>query len=449
MAKEIITHKIHDWSKIDEKEGFWGRIDLLRPDVNLGIHRYNNDLRTSGMVGVSRLFDKNNMPLQDNSKEHILIITSKYGLNPWHMLETVMLDDEYDVYMAEMTDEKRFLFKIFYDQPLIRLPQDTDIDIDAEILFALSYVNSCHSLCKKGLKKSLIYHEENFTAKVRGKIDVNRNIKHNTARGRSDKFYCRYIDFTDDNVENRIVKAALLKCQTILKEKFWDESLVKGKINYCLNSLRRVTKSLISNTDFNTSNVGGLYSYYKPVIQQARAILSLNFQNYYDQATEAGKKYIYTIPYAINMETLFEYYARTELKKVLQSSQYRIEKYSRKYYLQQGIDNSGDAEKGIHLMPFCIPDIVIYEDDKPLIVIDAKYKPSERPDRSDSHQLLAYVLLTGAEKCGFIFPGEQTAVREMKTSRDNYLPLAPDYLRYYELFLGNSNEYDELKKALV
>lgn len=29
------------------------------------------------------------------------------------MLETVMLDDEFDVYMAEMTADKRFLFQIF------------------------------------------------------------------------------------------------------------------------------------------------------------------------------------------------------------------------------------------------------------------------------------------------------------------------------------------------
>lgn len=44
MAKDVIIHHIHDWSKIDEKEGFWGRIDLLRPDANFGIHKYNNDL---------------------------------------------------------------------------------------------------------------------------------------------------------------------------------------------------------------------------------------------------------------------------------------------------------------------------------------------------------------------------------------------------------------------
>lgn len=446
MAKEIIAHHINDWSKIDEKEGFWGRIDLLRPDINFGIHRYNNNLWTSGQVGVGRVYDRDGMPLQDNGKEHVLVITSNYGLNPWQMLETVMLDDEYEVYMAELEADKRFLFNIFYDQPVIRLPQN--IDFEAEILFALSYINSCHALCKKGLKKSLIYHEENLTAKLRGKIDVNKNIKHNTARGRSDKFYCRYVDFTDDTIENRIIKAALLRCKSILKEKFKEEASINGKIGYCLNSLRRVKTTPISNTDFNTSNVGGLYSYYKPVIQQARAILSLSFQSHESDYEKRERKYMYTIPYAINMETLFEYYARTELKKALKDSKYRVEQYSRRYYLQKGIYNSDDAEKGIHLMPFCIPDIIIYEDDKPFVVIDAKYKMSGRPDRSDSHQLLAYVLLTGASRCGFVLPGKNTEVKEMVSSGDNYLPLAPHLLRYYELLLGSKSDGEELKKVL-
>ena len=96
MAKEIILHHISDWSKINEKEGFWGRIDLLKPDVNFGIHRYENDLWTSGQVGVGRLYDSRNLPLRENSKEHILIVSSSYGLDPWFMLESVMLDDEYE-----------------------------------------------------------------------------------------------------------------------------------------------------------------------------------------------------------------------------------------------------------------------------------------------------------------------------------------------------------------
>ncbi len=446
MAKEIIPHHIQDWSKIDETEGFWGRVDLLRPEINFGIHRYNNELWTSGQIGVGRLFDRNGISIHDNGKEHILIVSSSYDLEPWYMLETVMLDEEYDAYISELTKEKRSLFTIYYDQPIIRLPQDDRIK--ADILFALSYINSCHALCKKGLKKSLIYHEENFTAKLRGKIDVNRNIKHNSARGRSDKFYCRYVDFTADTVENRIIKVALLKCQSIINEKLKKESFVTGKINYCLNTLKHVKKVLVNNTDFNTTNVGGLYSYYKPVIQQARAILSLDSQGYSNTSKENEKQFVYTIPYSINMETLFEYYARTQLRKALEGSQYTVESYSRKFFLQKEINSTEETEKGIHLMPFCIPDILIMDKEKPVVVIDVKYKMSGRSNRSDSHQLLAYVLLTGANRCGFILPGKKTEVKEMVSSGDNYLPLAPKDLRYYELFLGSSCDSKELMKVL-
>lgn len=147
-------------------------------------------------------------------------------------------------------------------------------------------------------------------------------------------------------------------------------------------------------------------------------------------------------------QTLFEYYARTELKKALKGSEYRVEQYSKKLYLQKDIDNVDDAEKGIHLMSFCIPDIIIYKEDKPVVVIDAKYKLSGRPDRSDSHQLLSYVLLTGADRCGFVLPGEKTEVKEMVSTGDNYLPLAPRILRYYELLLGSKSDSSELQKVL-
>lgn len=99
-------------------------------------------------------------------------------------------------------------------------------------------------------------------------------------------------------------------------------------------------------------------------------------------------------------------------------------------------------------LSFCIPDIIIYDEEKPVAVIDAKYKMSGRPDRSDSHQLLAYVLLTGANRCGFILPGQKTEVKEMVSSGDNYLPLAPHLLRYYELLLGSNSDSEELKKVL-
>lgn len=447
MLKDIILHNIKDWSKIDERESFWGRVDLSAPDSNFGIHRYNNALWTSGQVGVGRLFDRKGMPVQDNGRDHVLAVSSSYELDPWVMLEMVLLDDEYDAYIAELEKDGKYLFRIFYDQPVIRLPHG--FGPEAETLFALSYISSCYALCKKGLKKSLIYHEGNFTAKLRGKINVSRNIKHNSARGRCDKFFCRYIDFTEDNIENRIIKAALLKCKEIIKRRFHEDSSIRKKAVFCLNSLKHVKDTVIANRDFNSAEVGGLYSYYKPLLQQARAILGFKFQSYCEGPVQGEEKPVYTIPYTINMETLFEYYARTILKRTSSAGNYKVERYSKRLFLQKDVLAPVSAEKGIHLIPFCIPDIIITQNDNPVLVIDAKYKMSGRPDRGDSHQLLAYVLLTGADRCGFILPSTETKVREMQTTGDVFLNLSPGNVKYYEMLLGDRGDFATFKSILA
>lgn len=449
MAKGIIVHRIKDWARIDENDGFWGRINLQRPEDNFGIHQYNNGLWTSGMVGVGRVFDVNGVPIHDNGKEHILIVSSSYGMNPWHMLEKVLKDDEYEAYTEELNKENKFLYRIFYDQRLIQLAQEEDSD--AEILYALSFLNACYSLCKKGLKKSLIYKKENYTAKLRGKIDVSKNIKLNTARGRNDKFFCKYVDFTENNVENRIIKAALLKCKATLKQRFQENSSINNRVGFCINTLRHVANTTIINSDFNSVDVSGLYSYYKPVIQQSRAILGQKQYTYVENDGSTAKKSVYTIPYVINMETLFEFYTRTILKETLSADKYKLEKYSQKLFLQKGVGEVEDSEKGIHLMTYCIPDIIICDKKtgEPSMVLDAKYKPDNRPVRADSHQLLAYVLLTGVKRCGFIFPGEVTRLKQMESTNDFYLPLSAEPVRHYELIMGNDGNVDVINKVLL
>lgn len=195
------------------------------------------------------------------------------------------------------------------------------------------------------------------------------------------------------------------------------------------------------------SSVSGLYMYYKPLLAQARCIFN---QKYYSYSAENGhtiSESVYTIPYCINMETLFEFYARSMLKKSIDVDKFVMACYSKRLFLQDGATKIEESEKGIHIIPYCIPDIIIKYKDTNLsvIVIDAKYKPHERTARFDTHQLLSYVLLTGVQKCGFIFPGMETKVKQMVTSEAGYLPLCPKDLKYYEMILGTSaiaHEYD-------
>jgi len=439
MARDIIPLELNDWSQLNTSEEFLSDLDLSKPDINFGIHKYHERLWTSGFVGVGRLFNYDHTLIQSNGKEYIVVISSQYGMNPWKMLEKVMVDDEYENYIEELNRNGKYLFRVFYNQPLIRLAQDEFNDGD--LLYALSFINSCYFLCKKGMKKSMIQREENYKSKVRGKIDVKKNIAQNTCRGRNDRFYCNYIDFTEDNIENRILKTTLKKCKAIIDERFEANLEIIGRISFCMNALRHVASVTIKASDFNSVSVSGLYMYYKPVLQLAKSIFS---QKYYSYTAKDGRivtKSVFTIPYMINMETLFEYYARTMLKETLDGAKFELDKYSRKWFLARNTNSVEDAEKGIHLIPYCIPDIVVRdkETNQVLAVMDVKYKAHDRTSRVDSLQLLSYILLTGVKKCGFVFPGAETQIKQMQTSGAEYLSLQTPFavdLKYYELILG-------------
>lgn len=450
MAQDIIIHQVNDWSVLNGNDDIWTKVDISAPEVNFGIHSFQGKLWSSGYVGIGRLLDKNGNYLQSRGKEHIVVVKSRYGMNPWQMLEMVMMDDEYDDYIAEMDADGRSLFHVFYDQPSIKLSQHTEQN--GELLYALNFVVSCYSLCRKGLKKTMFHQEENYTSKVRGKIEIKKNIRMNTCKGRSDRFYCKYINFTEDNVENRILKATLLKCKYIIGKRFPQTSEVSKRIAYCQDTFRRVKTARIKACDFNSTDVSGLYTYYRPLLQQARYIYKQKYYAFKDEEGQSIAKSVYTIPYMINMESLFEFYARIVLKRTINMDKYSLDRYSKRIYIQRGVADISDVERGIHLMPYCIPDIIIRDNysRKPIAVIDAKYKPNARSTRSDTHQLLSYVLLTGVSRCGFVFPGANSQAKIMASTKAASLPLAVDSLNYYEIILGNDieNASEALKQIL-
>ena len=449
MSNRIITMGLEDWSKLDRSDPFFHGLDLSREE-NFSIHAYNGNLWTSGFVGVGRLYGVNGCPLRTQGKERVVVINSKFHIDPWIMLEKVITDEEYDDYIEELEKDGKYLFKIFYDQPVVQLTQNQNCD--ADILYALSFINLCYSLCKKGIKKKMMHNEENLTAKVRGRIDIQKNIRKNTSNGRNDRFYCKYIDFSTDTIENRILKATLIRCKKVIEQKFEMNSEIVGRLYYCMNSLRSVKLVAIRNKDFNNVNTTGLYSYYKPLIKQAKCILRQKYLSYISEDGKSVTKSVYTIPFMINMETVFEFYTRTVFKEIIDKSRFYLEKYSKRLYLENGVTKNEDVKNGVHLMPYCIPDIIICDriTHNPIMVLDAKYKQDDRPNRNDSHQLLSYALILGVDKCGFVLPGQQTILKDMRENDFLKLnsPLIQE-LKYYELILGNNIVETEIEKILL
>lgn len=436
MKNDIVIHQIKDWSALDASEDCWKNVDFSRPEDNFGIHLHNGKLYSGGYVGVGRLTGINGSYIKTTEKDEIVISDSRFDMNPWQMLETIMSDDEYSDYFADTQREKP-LFKIFYDQPVIKLPQGADKNED--ILHSLSFVFSCYDLCRKGLKKNMVYLEGNYSSKVRGKIDIYHNIRVNTSKGRNDRFYCRYIDFTEDNIENRILKCTLIKCSNILKKRFCNSSVLSRRIAFSMNSLRHVKTVQVEAADFLDIDVSGFYMYYKNVLQQAKLILSKKYYSYKNDQGQVMSRSVITVPFVINMEKLFEFYARSVLRRSIDHSKYFIEEYSKRIFIQACSAKPDSECEKIHLIDYVIPDIIIrkVEDGSVAAVIDAKYKACLPCDREDTHQLLAYVLLTGSKKCGFIFPGKNSELKIMKTTKKPELPLIVDSLNYFEFFLCN------------
>lgn len=449
MDQEFSYREITDWSLLSENDMFWSDIAVSTNEVNFGIHKYQGNLYSSGYVGIGRLVGTNGQFVHINGIEKILIVKPSYDVDPWKMLERVMLDEEYPLYAEEMKKKGKSLYRVFYEQKPIRILQDEEDG--SEVLTALSFIHICYSLCRKKMKSNIIYVEENFNAKIRGKIVTNKNLRKNIMKGHIEKFYCKYGVFTIDTIENRILKAALHRAEKILYAKYGTDSTLSSKIHFCKVAFKHVKTSTIKKSDFRTVKTNGLYTYYKPAIQQAKyLIFKKNYK--YKKDDSRSKNYIYVTPYTINMESLFEFYVRSVLKEFLsKNSLYELEKYSTHIFTQKNKDLMKVEEEKIHIIPYCIPDIIIKEkiNGNYVAVLDVKYKKSTRTSREDTHQLLSYVLLTGAEKCGFIFPCERKSDSSTEIIENTYIdsPLF-NKLSYYELFIGEKININIIDKIL-
>ena len=73
------------------------------------------------------------------------------------------------------------------------------------------------------LNRNMSYISENLNGKIRGRIDFSKHIKKNIAYGREDRIYCKYPSFSENTIENKILKKALEMSERLLQ------------VNHCLD----------------------------------------------------------------------------------------------------------------------------------------------------------------------------------------------------------------------
>lgn len=432
----IIT--VEDWSSIkslkySEKLFCYKSIDSVDCE-NLGIYLDNrNHYRSSGYVGVCVLKGKDGQDyIGPDGRRVILNVKPRFKpLSPWQMLSEIMSDTEYDNYLQ---GSENTIYSILDAETPIKMNVDAS---GGEVLLAISFIRCCYKICSTNLKRKMSFVSENMKGKIRGRIDFSNQVKKNIAKGRDDRIYCKYPSFSEDVLENQIIKKALIISNRILRINNCMNAegidSIRSMSAYCRNRLKNISDSTIKKSDFLLTDVKGFNSAYSPAIRLAELLLSNSNMSINVDGSKSG----YIIPYAIKMESLFEFYARTKIKQYIHNNKLentiRLDKYRSKTSddLLMTLENNTS-----YLMKTYIPDIAFQINVTPdkrgdeaiwkyIAVMDVKYQRSTEKvgeaRRYNSHQLLFYALLLNVKRCGFVFPVDNNS--ESIDEQEYYLVL--------------------------
>lgn len=243
----------------------------------------------------------------------------------------------------------------------------------------------------KGLYREYVSREEALSM-IKGKILICKSIKENTIN--KNKMNCKYDEFTEDNLFNAILKRAI---NVILFSTKNDD--VKKELNIINNIFSDVSDIYIPNNIILNYNLNRMNNRFLECFTLAKLILLNSSMD-----KSLGKENGFSILFEMNY--LYEEYIGVLLKEVFNDTNISINTQEKSRYL---LWNTIKERNEIALKP----DIVIYKDNKPRVIIDTKWKSSSIDNReiycqSDIYQMYAYITTyTECEQCILLYPKEE------------------------------------------
>ena len=244
---------------------------------------------------------------------------------------------------------------------------------------------------QKGLYREYVSKEEALST-IKGKTLISKSIKENTIN--KNKMNCKYDEFTEDNLFNAILKRAI---NVILFSTKNDD--VKKELNSINNIFSDVSDIYIPNNIILNYNLNRMNNRFLECFTLAKLILLNSSMD-----KSLGKENGFSILFEMNY--LYEEYIGVLLKEVFNDTNISINTQEKSRYL---LWNTLKERNEIALKP----DIVIYKDNKPKVIIDTKWKSSsinniEIYSQSDIYQMYAYITTyTECEECILLYPREE------------------------------------------
>ena len=209
--------------------------------------------------------------------------------------------------------------------------------------------------------------EEDALQTVRGRIRLDDQIRRRS--GFILPVEVRYEEFTDDILENRLVKAATSRLSRMCLR----STRTRGELSWVAGMLAQVSLVEFEASDVPEARFDRLNEHYRGVVGLARLILR-------HSAFESGRGDVRASGFVIDMNRLFQDFLTAALREALDASSTR---------LRSDHEITLDKDDRAKLKP----DLSWWEGGTCSFVGDAKYKnlTTEHVPGADLYQLLAYV----------------------------------------------------------
>ncbi len=240
-------------------------------------------------------------------------------------------------------------------------------------VFIGSYINELNKVCITGIKND--YEQKRGNQNVlKGKLMVSDNIRKNPCS--QNKFYCQFHEYTSNNAVNRIIKATLEKLLTLSKSHQNRDKLYRLiDLFSSVESNKNIYIDLVK-----TENADRTYLNCQKIMMWSRLFLS-------NSSFTSSQGDIVNISIMFPMEKVFEDYITYLFKKY--SCDYHVTSQDRSIFL---VTHKNRGKFRLR------PDIVVADDDSPVLIIDTKWKllnsykgrDNYGISQSDMYQLYAY-----------------------------------------------------------
>ena len=262
------------------------------------------------------------------------------------------------------------------------------------------YGISLERLCKNDFRRAYLLNEEVLKGRIKGKLNKREYLK-NYFYGKRNFFPCLWEDFTEDNIENRILKYALKKLENLKSDKGWHNEILRE--NFKIPKWKFASVEDFENfgpSFFNKTRLDKISKYYKETFYIAKQIIF---------GSESIKKEEGISPILFDTNALFEKVVIKICEIAGRDKGYDIFNFDKKN------DNNKifkDKDTSFN------PDVVLKKGEE-FVLIDAKYKlvvEAEKnnlneieemlfsPDTKDLYQIYFYMRNLKARKGIFFVP---------------------------------------------